>query len=234
MAVNVGSLFTALTALSLLAASEARATRCGYIGPPCEELAAADAVFIGTVVGTMLDTSARGDDDARVDVVVTRVIKGSVSGHVTLIGTWFNRMLRFEDGSYSVPPGEYVFYAIRRGGELVVGACSRTAPIASADEDLRYFDALATNRNASIVGTVMTLDDGELIATPELEIIVEGEGMRRVLRTIGSEYSVGGLASGDYTVTIVPPEETWLMRRSYRMRICDRDCRRADFVLLTE
>jgi hypothetical protein len=217
-------------ALALFATSTTTATRCGRIGRPCEEVANADFVFIGSVLATRMV-----DGEVLVDLAVEDQVKGAMAERVTVGGTWPDRMLRADATGYYVPRERYVFYAHQRNRQLEVDVCSRTRPRALADEDVAYFRQYEGEpRLSSIVGIVHTHGENIPWTATGIRVVIEGNGIHREagLDAVG-EYDFGGLEPGDYTVRLAAPAG-YFSRIESRTVSVHRSCQRVDFALVSE
>ncbi|MBI4349637.1 MAG: hypothetical protein HY553_22570 [Elusimicrobia bacterium] len=122
---------------AILTARAASACSCRRPDPPRQALDRAAAVFAGRVVA-MTEENPRRDgmmssmDPFRIEFAVSRSWKGPRRKALAA------RTVR--DGAscgYRFEPGkEYLVFAYTDGGELWVGLCSRTKPLADAKEDL--------------------------------------------------------------------------------------------------
>lgn len=111
------------------------ACSCVIPGPPEAELARSVAVFSGIVVdrhepGGLLVSSA---DPVRVTFEVYAVWKGPAYSTITITTARSGASCgyTFEEGQ------EYLVYAHGSTDSLMVSSCSRTMPLAAAEEDLR-------------------------------------------------------------------------------------------------
>lgn len=110
---------------------DAAACSCLAPGPPAQELAAADAVFSGKVVS--LEPFTEGFGKVRVTFELAAVWKGLPEGDRVTLTTAADSATcgyPFEDGV------SYLVYAYGEGDDLTATLCSRTRPLADADEDL--------------------------------------------------------------------------------------------------
>jgi len=114
----------------------AYACSCAPPGPLNEELTTAAAVFTGKVVGTVEPIDGFGPissaDPIKVTFQVYKVWKGSVSQttNITTARSGSSCGYTFEKGI------EYIVYAHGSENNLSVSLCSRTQPLASAEDDL--------------------------------------------------------------------------------------------------
>jgi len=143
------SMRTAAAALLLLAlyANPASACSCLSNGPPCQWYFQVDAVFAGAVT---VISEIDGPPDLPyplrlVRFAVERGFRGvdaATAEAVTGMGGG--------DCGYPFKTGErYLVYAYRnQEGRLVTGICSRTRPLAEADEDLAFIQDSGRRRRA--------------------------------------------------------------------------------------
>ncbi len=114
----------------------AYACSCAPPGPLDEDLTTAAAVFTGKVVGLAESTGGFGPissaDPIKVTFQVYTVWKGSVSQTTTITTARSGASCgyTFEKG------GEYIVYAHGPENNLSVSLCSRTQPLATAEDDL--------------------------------------------------------------------------------------------------
>lgn len=121
----------------ILTPSSAEACKCRPAPPPKEAAAAADAVLSGKVTSI----EAAGDNQLKVTIEVATSFKGDAAKTAAIYTA--------NDGAacgYHFEKGKnYLIYA-RLSGEgadqlLRTGLCTRTRPIADADEDLKELGA---------------------------------------------------------------------------------------------
>jgi hypothetical protein len=125
-----------IVSMLIIETESACACSCAPPGPLDEDLTTAAAVFTGKVVG--LDESIGGSgpissaDPMKVTFQVYTVWKGSVSQTttVTTARSGSSCGYTFEKG------GEYIVYAHGPENNLSVSLCSRTQPLATAEDDL--------------------------------------------------------------------------------------------------
>ena len=129
--------------LAALAAADAAACSCVMPGTPEQEMANADAVFTARVVSTEQAEQRSGDfrlQRMKVELALDDVWKGCEEGERAILWTG----LGGGDCGFQFEPGErYLVYAYESddGEQLTTSICSRTRPLAQADEDLAAFGA---------------------------------------------------------------------------------------------
>jgi len=110
------------------------ACSCAPPGPPHEELARATAVFTGKVVGLskLFNVFGSSADPIKVTFQIYTVWKGPVHQTIPITTSRSGASCgyTFEMG------GEYIVYANGTEDSLVVSLCSRTQPLATAEDDL--------------------------------------------------------------------------------------------------
>jgi hypothetical protein len=238
---------SALLSLVIAFPHEAWACSCEGGGPPCQSVFQVDAIFAGTVRGV----AALPDDDLpplrpgesriprqlRVDFV-------DVQGYRAVQGTSISVLTPGSGAScgYAFKQGQrYLVYAMRQanGTELVTGICSRTRPIAEADEDLRFLQTLGTSRSSRsrVYGTInhweRNLSSGQpRDYGPVADVFVSVSGSAGTFGASTDDrgrYEVA-VPPGKYEVQVLPPaaySERYL-RRS--IEVSDvRACALADF-----
>lgn len=246
--VRVSLTLLAMLLLPAFLAREARACSCVFGGlSPCQEYWRADAVFVGAVVGESkftLDEGSYRETLRLVRLAVEQPLRG-VEGAEVEVATGRGG----GDCGYEFRRGgRYVVYA-RRGekdGRLYTSICTRTRPLAEAEEDLAYVRGLgAAEPTGTVFGQVFRRNydwkDGESAFKPvaDAELTVEGAGASRGLKTDGrGGYRLEGLAPGKYKVTMkVPPgffyedgkgEQQTLVREA---EVAARGCAQSDFYL---
>jgi hypothetical protein len=228
-----------LTVLMTALAPDASACSCGASGPPCQNYFQVDAVFLGTVQ-TISTIDVAGDPPYPRRVVrfaVTRAFKGiqGTSVEVTTGIGGGDCGFKFEKG------GRYLVYARRTkdGSRLATSICSRTRPVAKADEDLRYLDDLpASGAGARVYGTIThwehDLAEGHGVSrgpAPGVYVVLQGPG--GVFTTTSDHqggYEIGGIPPGSYELRAQPPEPFSRRDPPWELELRDpRECFQADF-----
>ncbi len=217
-------LLTLALLLPAFVAREARACSCAESGAPCQAYWQVDAVFVGAVVGESKTTAAGEAPDGYQMRLVRfaveqplRGVEGSEAEVVTGQGGG--------DCGYQFERGvRYVVYAYRgdKDGRLHTGICTRTRPLAEADEDLAYARGLgAAEPTALVFGQVFkrnyAREEGESWRKPvaDAELTIEradagrepkSDSPRELKTDAEGRFRVEGLAPGKYRVTLkVPP-----------------------------
>jgi hypothetical protein len=131
-------------ALAVVSERDAFACSCMMTGPPCQATWTADSVFIGTVasIATIDDGSPGASYQSRlVTFNVERGFVNAATGPVEIVTG-----MGGGDCGYSFKRGvTYLVYASRSGASiLTAGICSRTRPVAEAQDDLKYLTAMST------------------------------------------------------------------------------------------
>jgi hypothetical protein len=131
-----------IAAVTLGAAGKAFACSCATM-PACQATWSADAVFAGTVVSVEAldrDSSGQRQQSIRVTFDVERGFIKSVAGRSEVL------TMTFSTCSYTFKAGgKYLVYASKtEASGLTATICSRTRPIADAEEDLRYLSTIGT------------------------------------------------------------------------------------------
>lgn len=129
-------LLVIIVSMLAIETESACACSCAPPGSPDEELTRATAVFTGKVVGLAKPLDGFGPissaDPIKVTFQVYTVWKGSISQTTTITTSRSGASCgyTFEKGS------EYIVYAHGPENDLAVSLCSRTRPLAVADDDL--------------------------------------------------------------------------------------------------
>lgn len=232
----------ALTLLMTALAPDASACVCGTGGPPCQNYFDVDAVFLGTV--QTISSIEVTDDPAYppyprriVRFAVTRAFKGvqGTSVEVTTGAGGGDCGFKFEKG------GRYLVYARRTkdGSRLATSICSRTRPVATAAEDLRYLEDLpAFGAGARVYGTIThwehDLVEGHGVSRgPVPGVYVALQGPRGAFSATTDDkgaYEIGGIPPGFYELRAHPPEPFSQRDRPWELELRDpRACFQADF-----
>jgi hypothetical protein len=202
---------TTLTVVILTPAADVLACSCPSSGPPCQNAFQVDAVFAGTVrsISALPDDGpplrpgeARIPLAVRVDFAAVMTFRGIPAPTVSVVTPGSGPAC-----GYEFKQGErYLVYASRAadGTGLVTGICSRTRPLAAADDDLRFLQRLSAPREtcARIYGTfthweqdLATGQPREYGPVPDVLVTVRGPG---------SAFDAWTDARGRYEVTVPP------------------------------
>ena len=250
MELKPGRLLLAALALAAAAffAREARACSCVFGGlSPCQEYWKTDAVFVGAVVGESKFTVEEGSYKHTMRLVrlsVEQPLRGIEGTEAEVATGWGGG-----DCGYQFRLGaRYVVYAHRgeKDGRLYTGICTRTRPLAEADEDLAFVRGLGVAApTGTVFGQVFRRNyewkEGEPVFKPvaDAEVTVEGGDVSRELKTdAGGRFRVEGLAPGKYKVLMkVPPGLVYRGREDEtgtvvgEVELAARGCAQADFHL---
>lgn len=230
----------------LALAARAEACTCMMPGPPCGAYGSASAVFVGTadaVEGGPRKSGARGEGldwtPRVVKFTVTEAFSG-VEGETVEVSTG----LGGGDCGYGFVTGtSYLVYAYRQGttGRLTTGICTRTRPVAVAEEDLRFLHRLAgRSPGVTVSGRVVRRDDGGAdrragAGVAGVRLTVEGEGVRRELVTdADGRYKLSGLSPGKYKLTLSPPDGMPDGQPEREVQIADGGCAVEDFHVVND
>jgi hypothetical protein len=149
-------------ALALLTPTAGSACNCGGTPTPSEAAKEADAIFVGTVVGTQTQpdwSSGIRVTEVRVSFLVRSAWKGTPPLRATVV-TPANEAAC----GYSFRTGErYLVYASRHQGELHSGLCTRNARVAEAGEDLAALGPPPLNVAAMSLIVMLTAAGAALI-----------------------------------------------------------------------
>jgi hypothetical protein len=231
----------ALAALFVFAlfGEHAEACSCASNGPPCESFFRVDAVFVGTV-RTISEIEGAPAFPYRRRVVgfsIERAFRG-VQGAAVNIDTGMGG----GDCGYSFKAGgQYLVYAYRtaEGSRLGTGICSRTRPIANADEDLRYIEGMpASGGGARVYGSIThrernlaTDASRDYGPVPSVHLLLRGPaGAMDAQTDQQGRYEIIGIAPGVYDLQAVPPAGFSSKYLERRIELRDaRACAAADF-----
>lgn len=144
-------ILTMLGALAILGESYAVACSCAMSGPPCQATWTADAVFAGTVVSmTPIDNVSLGApyQSLLVKFSVERGFVNAASGPTEIVTG-----MGGGDCGYRFKVGvTYLVYASKYGSSiLTTGICSRTRPLAEAQEDIQYLTTMGASASGGRV-----------------------------------------------------------------------------------
>lgn len=199
---------------ALTAAVPVRAFACSCATmPACQATWSADAVFAGTVVSIEpLDRESSGQrqQSTRVTFDVERGFINSMAGRSEVL------TMTFSTCSYSFKAGgKYLVYASKtEASGLSATICSRTRPIADAQEDLRYLSTIsAPGTGGRVFGRIHevkrhpaeaeTVDYGPVEG---LTVSVRGATFARdVITNVDGRFDIRNLPVGKAAVTVVLP-----------------------------
>ena len=232
-------LISALTLLLTGDLGEVLACSCDQLGPPCQNYFQSDVVFVGTVRSVTPMPGAQLDARVRVefqDAVPSRGVDGTSMTVFTSDNS--------ASCGYAFTLGErYVVYASRSndGARIHTSICSRTRPLSEADEDVRFFDTLATPAAGARVFGTITHWEQDVTRTRardygpvgNVDVTLRGADRSFQARTDqNGRYELTGIPSGRYDLTAAPPPpySTAFLKRQFELRD-PRACFRADFGL---
>jgi hypothetical protein len=231
-------------------ASSRAALGCSCMGdrPVCEAYWQASAVFVGVVTGVRepprltpeeaMKRAEAGEWPQRTfTFAVERPLRG-VEGAQVAVGTG----LGGGDCGYGFRVGErYLVYAYReqKTGKLSTGICTRTRPLARANEDLQYANGLSqAGAGATIFGHVarerrVSHEEGDATEyQPLAGVWVEVEGAGKTVRAetdAAGNYVAAGLPAGEYTVKAGLPETLIASGPEGKVRVEEKGCGVASF-----
>jgi len=234
----------------LLCAEQVAACTCLANGAPCEAYGRAGAVFVGTV------TNVKQRKNDSVEVERKRADAGEYLPPVTNTFTVQESFGGVDIGEVEVGTGrndgdcgyrfvkgaQYVVYAYRdpRSNLLSTSICTRTRLATEADEDLAFLRSLPGRASGVTIsgavaftaqrpaeGAKPPVVDQRLAGLP---LVIEGEGVRRELRTDAEgRYQVAGLKAGTYTIKVTLPDELFAHRVEEKLTLAERGCGNASF-----
>jgi len=205
-----------IAALTAAAPAKAFACSCMMSGPPCQATWTADVVFTGTVVSiTPIDHESLGApyESRLVKINADRGFVNAAAGPIEVVtGTGGG------DCGYAFKIGQkYLVYAYASKtapSRLSASICSRTRPIADAQEDLRYLTTMGTSGSGGrVYGRINeskrdpaeseTVDYGPVEG---LTVSVRGASFARDVTTnADGRFDIPDLPVGKAKVIIVPP-----------------------------
>jgi hypothetical protein len=220
-------------------APDATACSCGSGGPPCQNYFEVHAVFVGTVqdISPVEGQTEDGDIFPRrlVRFSIERAFKGvqGTSVHV------FTGLGGGDCGFDFKTRGQYVVYAHRtRDGSLGASICSRTRPVAKADEDLRFLETIPpVGSGGQVYGTVIhweyDLAEGHPIAEGPFQgipVSLRGPaGVFAATTDTNGRYEIRGVPPGSYDLQAQPPKPFRQSERPWQIELRDpRACFAAD------
>jgi 5-hydroxyisourate hydrolase-like protein (transthyretin family) len=240
----------AFIAVLIFSAPPARACSCAFGGgAPCQEYWRADAVFAGTVVSSgkiSVDHGSYKSDMRVLHMTVEQPIRGIQTAELDVITGWGGG-----DCGYEFQLGKrYLVYAYReeKTNRLSTSICTRTRPLAEADDDLTFIRALPTSGMEGLVfGKVGRRNhhwkEGEqwYKPVPDAELTIESETTQYQAQSDAKgNFRVEKVLPGKYLVKLkLPPG---LIRNSLRkdegaaiveneIEVAARGCAETDFYL---
>ena len=192
---------------SVLWPTSADACSCAGSTLPCEAAGQADAIFVGHVVAI---ASATGSPTSQVELAVVEQFRGLRSPQITL-------SMGGSNCDYPFTMGEsYIVYAHRsQDGQLSTSICTRTRPVAEANEDLAYARSLATIRPgapARAAGRVQLWEwpvpaNFQLKPVPGVEVTARGQGKTFSAHANDrGEFELTGLPLGTFDLRVRAPD----------------------------
>jgi len=196
-------------AIAALPFGEVYGCFCTGWSSPCGEYAAADLVFVGTVI--VVDPLPPDGAYARNKTVVEveRGYKNVLQGETVELHQYVGGCdPSFREGE------RYLFYVDRSGDDWRVHGCGRSAPVERAGDDLLYLQRLPWSQvETRISGSLRHYEDlpedGFTFLGPlsGAKVEIEGPGVSLVLTTNQQgAYEVYGLPAGEYTITPEIPQ----------------------------
>jgi hypothetical protein len=218
------SIVLAFTAVLLFAAPSSHACTCNFGGSaPCQEYWRVDAVFSGTVVSSgkiVVDNGSYTSERRLVHITVEQPLRGIQTAEVDVVTGWGGG-----DCGYGFKVGQrYLVYAYRdaKDNRLGTSICTRTRPLADADDDFAFIKGLPTaGMQGFVFGKVAKRNyewkGGEDWLKPiaDAELTIEGENTQYLSRSDAKgNFRVEKVLPGKYRVKLkLPPG---LIRNSLR------------------
>jgi SdrD B-like domain len=203
---------------------------------PCQAYWEANVVFAGTV--TQITASENKDTFHR------RLIRFSVTDPFRgLTGSEAEVLTGSGDADCGYGfqlGGDYLVYAHlnKEDNKLYTSICSRTRPLSSAADDLKFIRGLTkAEPGALISGWVKQLhrkashDDGPKPIS-NVKVMIVGPAKRVELLTDSEgQYKISGLTAGKYKVEVKPPNGLSIYKNDQNIEVFDRGCAHVDFIL---
>jgi hypothetical protein len=203
-----------MAALTVAGESEALACSCYVSGPPCQATWTADVIFTGTVKSmTTIDNDRLGApyESKLVTIDADRGFVQAAPGPIEVVtGTGGG------DCGYPFKVGQqYLLYASKTpSGRLSASICSRTRPIADAQEDLRYLTTMGkSGSGVRVYGRINELKQDPAEAetvdygpVEGLTVSIRGATFARdVLTNADGRFEFPNLPVGKASLTIILP-----------------------------
>ena len=199
--------------LSVAAERPAFGCSCAMSGPPCQMTWTADAVFSGTVMSiTQIEDELLGfrRQSLLVKMNVDRPFLKASPGPIEIVTG-----MDGGDCGYRFNVGvKYLVYAWKSGGQLTTGICSRTRPLADAQEDLQYLSTINAPPNGGrVYGRINEwrrdpAEDRGVDYGPLQGITVSVRSARfarDVVTSADGRFEISNLPVGKSTISVVPP-----------------------------
>ena len=253
MKLNPRSILSGLALLVLVLASgrEAFACSCMPERPVCEAFGGSTAVFVGRVVGAAEQKTEAGENGIKSTYDVGSIyfaVEEAFSGVKARTRVTIHSGTGGADCGYWFRRGErYLVYAYGdEKGKLYTSICSRTRPLAAADEDLPFLRTLPPEgTGVSLHGVVARLSDApegdgterKVEGIAGITVTVKHPGGRRQEVVTDSEgrYELTGLKPGEYEVSARLPDYYYKDEHStHKVRVSDRGCAEASFAAIPD
>lgn len=217
------SFLIGIVLILLLANSDAGACSCEGRRPPCEAYGAADAVFVGTVIGLSENNS---------NLLVTAPVGykfsieqaySGVSGTTVEVfsGTGFGDCgFNFQDGA------RYLVYARRNKGKFTTSICTRTKLFERASEDLAFLGTLTSVApGVTLYGEIHRSLVQDALLGIDASVTIESDTQRREVRPDAKgNFRVDGLSPGKIKVSLKLPEQFTTPAPERELTVPDRSC----------
>jgi hypothetical protein len=239
--------WTTFAVLTLVPLGDVWACQCEPSGPSCQNAFQVDAVFAATA-RSIAPLPEDGPPLRPGELRIPRAVRVVFEDVVGFRGVSTPAVSVVTAGSgpacgYEFNVGErYLVYArqAKDGSGLVTGICSRTRPIAQAEDDLRFLQTLSTSRHTSarLYGAVDHRErdpaTGEWRAVPVPNVLVAARGVQGAIDAwtdAHGRYELR-LPAGSYEITAFPPPAFSArgLQRTVELRD-NRGCFVADFEL---
>jgi hypothetical protein len=188
--------FTVVTIVISLFASDVSACQCREREPPCAQYGSADVVFVGSVVRF---SSPALDSPEKIDFSIERAIKGLSGSTVQLVSYRTSCDYPFAKGKTYLE----IAYRNNERNELYTHYCTRTTELSNASSDLAFFRLFPEKRQSVQILGVLADNDKRLRAVR----IVASNGDRNYRTTTNKEgwFSLNVARPGKYRVRILLP-----------------------------
>jgi hypothetical protein len=224
------SILLGIVLVLLLAGSDANACSCDGRRPTCEAYGAADAVFVGTVIGV----AENKPNQSALDVAFLGYKFSVEQAYSGVTGTQVEVFTTPSFGACGFPfqvGGHYLVYARRDKNKLTTSICTRTKPFERASEDLAFLGTLTSVASGvTLYGEIhRDVIQGNFVAT-DASITLESDKQQREVRPDAKgNFRVDGLSPGNIMLTLNLPEQFTSSQNEREVKVTDRGCAKVDW-----
>lgn len=229
--------------LFALLLSTATAVACSCMGnsAPCQSFWQANAVFSGQVIS--INIESEGDRYGGQRRVVRLLVKEVFRG-VSIPEVDVTTGLGGGDCGFGFQIGkDYLVYAYERETDhkLETGICTRTSPLAKAQQDITYIKSLPAARPGSTISGEIQRPIPRVDAPPEFsamaDVRVLVEGADKQYEAISDEkgkFSVSGLPAGNYKIRLVLPKGLTEDQETQKVELANKGCASVSFFVVSD